>query len=49
MVGYVLFLIVHVAMVIMTGTIRNMNHITQGTDSATDYTGLFIVTGILFL
>lgn len=47
MLGYILFLVVHVAMVCMTGLTRNLNHITVGTDSSSNYTGLIIVVGII--
>ena len=47
MLGYAAFLVVHVSMVIATGLIRNLNHITIGTDNANDYTGLYIVSAIV--
>lgn len=53
MLSYLLFLVVHVAMVCVTGFARNMNHITIGSDNAADQTGtlygaLIIVIVILF-
>ncbi|MBS1949799.1 MAG: molybdopterin-dependent oxidoreductase [Bacteroidetes bacterium] len=49
MLGYVVFIIVHVTMVAATGLVRNMNHITLGTDSTSDLTGLSIgLTIVLF-
>ncbi|HET8962689.1 MAG TPA: molybdopterin-dependent oxidoreductase, partial [Chitinophagales bacterium] len=47
MIVYTIFIIIHVALVIATGVIRNMNHITIGTDNSTNTTGLFIGLGIL--
>lgn len=47
MIAYTIFIIIHVALVIATGVIRNMNHITLGTDNSTNTTGLFIGVGIL--
>ncbi|MBZ0201004.1 MAG: molybdopterin-dependent oxidoreductase [Ignavibacteriaceae bacterium] len=42
MLSYAAFIVVHVSMVAITGLVRNMNHITLGTDNPTDYTGLYI-------
>lgn len=47
MLSYFLFVIIHVSMVAYTGLIRNMNHITLGTDNATDSTGLYIGLAII--
>ena len=47
MLSYVVYIIIHVTMVAITGLIRNMNHITLGTDNPTSTTGLYIVIGIL--
>jgi len=47
MVGYVAFLVIHVAMVVATGLIRNMNHIIHGTDSENDPSGLYLGIAIL--
>lgn len=46
MVAYVIFVIIHVGLVIMTGLKRNMNHITLGNDSETNWGGL-IVAGLI--
>ncbi|GIK61079.1 MAG: molybdopterin-dependent oxidoreductase [Ignavibacteriota bacterium] len=42
MFSYVIFTIIHVSMVAATGLVRNMNHITLGTDNVSDPTGLYI-------
>lgn len=50
--GYVLFLIPHVAMVALTGLMRNANHIALGTDDATPsglILGLFGIAGVAAL
>ncbi|KIA95823.1 hypothetical protein OC25_04535 [Pedobacter kyungheensis] len=47
MLAYLAFLVVHVAMVVATGLVRNMNHIVNGTDSETDQTGLYFGIGFL--
>ncbi len=47
MLSYSVFIVIHVTMVVITGLIRNMNHITLGTDNPSNPTGLFIVTGIV--
>jgi len=47
MIAYVIFTIIHVSLVAATGLVRNMNHITVGTDNATSNTGLLIGTGII--
>ena len=47
MLAFVLFIIVHVAMVVATGFTRNMNHITVNTDSQISYTGLYIGLAII--
>jgi sulfoxide reductase catalytic subunit YedY len=47
MLSYVIFIIIHVAMVAATGLTRNMNHITVGTDNPTSHTGVYIGAGIL--
>lgn len=47
MVAYVAFLVIHVAMVVATGLIRNMNHIIHGTDSENDPSGLYLGIAIL--
>ena len=47
MLAYLVFIIIHVAMVAATGLVRNMNHITLNTDSSVSYTGLYIGLGIV--
>jgi DMSO/TMAO reductase YedYZ molybdopterin-dependent catalytic subunit/thiosulfate reductase cytochrome b subunit len=47
MAAYVVFIIIHVGLVAATGLVRNMNHITLGTDSAHDLSGLYIGSGII--
>ncbi|MEO8233617.1 MAG: molybdopterin-dependent oxidoreductase [Ignavibacteriota bacterium] len=48
MLSYVIYIIIHVTMVVITGLVRNMNHITLGTDNPSSTTGLYIVIGIIF-
>ena len=47
MIAYVIFIIIHVSLVAATGFIRNMNHITMGTDDASSYTGVYIGIAIV--
>jgi len=47
MIAYVIFIIIHVSLVAATGLIRNMNHITIGTDDASSYTGVYIGIAIV--
>ncbi|HQI40622.1 MAG: hypothetical protein B6D44_14510 [Ignavibacteriales bacterium UTCHB2] len=47
MLSYVFFIIIHVTMVIISGFVRNMNHITQGTDNVNDLTGVYIGSAII--
>lgn len=47
MLGYLLFIVIHVGMVAATGFVRNMNHITLGTDKTSDYSGVFIGLSIV--
>ncbi|HLR38555.1 MAG TPA: molybdopterin-dependent oxidoreductase [Chitinophagaceae bacterium] len=47
MVAYVIFIIVHVALVASTGLIVNMNHITLGLNKSTSLTGLIIGSAII--
>ena len=47
MIGYCIFIIIHVALVAATGLVRNMNHIVMGTDDANSYTGLYIGIAII--
>lgn len=39
MLGFAAFLVVHVTLVVMTGFVRNMNHIVMGTDDLKDVRG----------
>ncbi|WP_449047555.1 molybdopterin-dependent oxidoreductase [Parapedobacter sp.] len=41
MVCYLAFIVIHVALVVATGLVRNMNHIVMGTDDAHSPTGLY--------
>lgn len=47
MLGYAFFMVIHVGMVAATGLTRNMNHITIGTDSPSDNTGMYLGAAIL--
>jgi DMSO/TMAO reductase YedYZ molybdopterin-dependent catalytic subunit/thiosulfate reductase cytochrome b subunit len=47
MIAYVIFIIIHVALVVATGLVKNMNHIVLGTDSINNFSGLYIGTGIV--
>lgn len=47
MISFVVFIIVHVALVAATGLVRNMNHIVMGTDNPESYTGLYIGIAII--
>jgi DMSO/TMAO reductase YedYZ molybdopterin-dependent catalytic subunit len=47
MLAYLVFIIIHVALVAATGLVRNMNHITVGTDDPTSLTGLYIGIAIV--
>jgi sulfoxide reductase catalytic subunit YedY len=49
MISYVIFIIIHVLLVILTGFSRNMNHIIMGTDVVNNYTGLYIGLTIILL
>ncbi|MGM9475558.1 molybdopterin-dependent oxidoreductase [Pedobacter sp. GSP4] len=49
MLAYIVFIVIHVCMVIISGFVRNMNHITLGTDSADDKTGMYIGLSIILL
>jgi DMSO/TMAO reductase YedYZ molybdopterin-dependent catalytic subunit len=49
MLAYMVFIIIHVALVAATGLVRNMNHITVGTDNPTSLTGLFIGIAIVLV
>ncbi|KAA9038364.1 molybdopterin-dependent oxidoreductase [Ginsengibacter hankyongi] len=47
MFSYVIFIIIHVALVAATGLTRNMNHIVLGTDNTTSVAGIYIGAGII--
>lgn len=47
MLSYVSFIVIHITMVAATGLVRNMNHITLGTDDPSNTTGLYIGIGII--
>lgn len=47
MLAYLVFIIIHVALVVATGLTRNMNHITVNTDSALSHSGLYIGSAII--
>jgi thiosulfate reductase cytochrome b subunit len=47
MITYVFFIIIHVALIAVTGLVRNMNHIVLGTDDSANLTGLYIGIGII--
>lgn len=47
MLSYVFFIIIHVTLVAATGLVRNMNHITVGTDNPSNKIGLYIGIAIL--
>ncbi|MFC7671374.1 molybdopterin-dependent oxidoreductase [Hymenobacter humi] len=49
LVAYVVFLVIHVSMVAATGLLRNMNHITRGTDEAASPAGLYWGIGIVLV
>ncbi len=49
MIAYVLFIIIHVAMIAATGLVRNMNHIILGTDDTGNLSGLYIGIAIIFI
>lgn len=46
-VAYVVFTVIHVAMVAATGLTRNMNHIIAGTDDASSRFGIYVGLGII--
>jgi sulfoxide reductase catalytic subunit YedY len=48
MLAFIVFIIIHVALVATTGLVRNMNHITLNSDSVTSFLGIYIGVGILF-
>ena len=47
MIAYIIFIIIHVALVAATGLVRNMNHIVLGTDNSLNVTGLYMGIGII--
>lgn len=47
MIAYIFFIIIHVSLVAATGLVKNMNHITSGTDNTSSYTGLYIGIAII--
>jgi DMSO/TMAO reductase YedYZ molybdopterin-dependent catalytic subunit/thiosulfate reductase cytochrome b subunit len=47
MLGYLVFIIIHVSMVMATGFARNMNHITYGTDNPHSASGLYVGLAII--
>jgi len=47
MIAYVIFIFIHVALVAVTGLVRNMNHIVLGTDNSSNLSGLYIGIGII--
>jgi sulfoxide reductase catalytic subunit YedY len=49
MVAYVIFIVIHVSLVIITGLTRNMNHIIVGTDNTTSSLGLWIGVSITLI
>jgi sulfoxide reductase catalytic subunit YedY len=49
MIAYIIFIIIHVAMIAATGLVRNMNHIILGTDNTGNLSGLYIGIAIIFI
>jgi DMSO/TMAO reductase YedYZ molybdopterin-dependent catalytic subunit/thiosulfate reductase cytochrome b subunit len=47
MVFYVIFIIVHVALVVATGVVKNLNNMVMGTNDPFSFTGLYIAIGII--
>lgn len=47
MISYLIFIIIHVSLVVITGFVRNLNHITVGTDSDKSLTGVLIFSAII--
>jgi thiosulfate reductase cytochrome b subunit len=47
MTSVVIYIIIHITMVSITGLVRNMNHIVLGTDNPSNLTGLYIGIGII--
>ncbi len=49
MIAYVIFIVVHVALVAATGLVKNMNHITSGIDNAESLSGIYIGGAIILI
>jgi DMSO/TMAO reductase YedYZ molybdopterin-dependent catalytic subunit/thiosulfate reductase cytochrome b subunit len=49
MLAFVAFIIIHVAMIAATGLVRNMNHITVGSDNPDNRIGIYIGSGIILI
>ncbi|MEO5996601.1 MAG: molybdopterin-dependent oxidoreductase [Chitinophagaceae bacterium] len=49
MIAYSIFTIIHIVLVAATGLVRNMNHITIGTDDPNSYKGLYIGIAIILV
>ena len=47
MFAYLIFLIIHVSLVVLTGFVRNINHITLGIDDGNNITGVLIFSAII--
>ena len=47
MIAFVVFIIIHVSLIAVTGFVRNMNHVVMGTDNTESYTGLYIGLAII--
>src|SRR5699024_6314361 len=47
LIAYLLFIVGHVALVIATEVVRNLNYITLGIQSHTNLTGVYITIGIV--
>jgi len=47
MIAYIIFIVIHVALVAATGLVKNMNHIVLGTDNSSNLSGLYIGIGIV--
>ncbi len=52
MLGFFAFIVVHIALVVLTGFVRNMNHIVMGTDNLHNRAGMlrgFVGIGVVVL
>lgn len=47
MISYCIFILIHISLVVITGLVKNMNHIVMGTDSSENYMGLYIGSAIV--